>query len=112
MGPNIKISIVDNVWTKQMVFVSPGDVMKGHRHTFSHQTLLALGRFEISVEGVKHEYTAPQILKIVKNKEHEIKALTAGSIAYCIHPLRDGEGVEDIADPENIPAEYTPLVRP
>lgn len=98
----IKISVVSNMWIKQMTFEYSGDTMKGHKHKFDHQTLLSLGTFKVCVEGVCNEYS-DTILYIEKGKEHSIECTSATGKAYCLHPIRDGERIEDIVDPEDMP---------
>ena len=98
----MKISVVSNMWVKQMTFEHSGDIMEGHKHTFDHQTLLSVGIFKVCVEGVCSEY-ADTILFIEKGKEHSIECVSESGLAYCLHPLRDGEKVEDIVDPADMP---------
>lgn len=98
-----KVSIVSNVWIKQMEFTGIGDVMEGHKHLFDHQTLLAFGEFDVTVDGHTSHFVAPHIVFIRKGKEHSIKCTTESGVGYCIHPIRDGEKVEDIVDPDSMP---------
>lgn len=105
-----KISVVAHQWIKMMEFQGAGDIMEGHKHTFDHNTILAIGRFEVEVEGEKYEYEAPRVLKILKGKEHSIKSLDEYGLAFCLHILRDGERVEDIVDPDDIPGVGASLV--
>lgn len=102
-SPINKISLVSNVWVKQMVFENAGDVNSGHDHLFDHQTLLAYGEVEVIVNGKSKSFVAPTIIYIRAGQLHEIKATKAGTVCYCIHPIRDGDRVEDIIDPADIP---------
>lgn len=102
--PTSKISLVSNVWVKQMLFENAGDINEGHEHSFDHQTLLAYGIVEVTVNNKTSEFTAPTIIYIKAGQTHQIKALQAGTVCYCIHPIRDGERIEDIIDPTDIPA--------
>jgi len=96
------IQIVSNVWCKMMRFPGVGGRVNGHRHTFDHQTLLAKGKFEVRLEGKPpFEQTTPAMLFIKKGLMHEFIALEKDSLAFCIHPIRDGERVEDIIDGES-----------
>jgi quercetin dioxygenase-like cupin family protein len=106
--PNIMLGVADNLWSKQMHFLKAGDVEQGHKHCFSHFTLLAAGKLSIKVEGVASEFTAPHMIFIAAEKVHELTALEDNTVAYCIHPLRDGDQVEDILDPSMIPAGVNP----
>ena len=98
-----KISCVGSLFVKQMHFPQAGDVMEGHIHTYDHQTLLAYGSVEAEVEGNKTTFRAPQIIFIKAGKSHKFTALEDGTVAYCVHPLRDKE-TEDIIDPDGVPA--------
>jgi dTDP-4-dehydrorhamnose 3,5-epimerase-like enzyme len=101
--PESRISLVANTWVKQMNFVKAGDVNDGHKHIFDHQTLLAKGKVKVTVNGKTSEFTAPTIIFIRAGFEHEIQALEDDTVCYCIHAIRDGERVEDIIDPADIP---------
>ena len=101
--PASKISVVANTWIKQMHFVNAGDMNDGHTHIFDHQTLLGKGRVKVTVNGKVSEFTAPTIIFIKAGLEHQIEALEDDTICYCIHAIRDGERVEDIIDPDDIP---------
>jgi dTDP-4-dehydrorhamnose 3,5-epimerase-like enzyme len=102
-SPNSKISLVANTWVKQMSFAKAGDINDGHTHVFDHQTLLAKGKVKVTVNGKNSEFTAPTIIFIRAGFEHQIEALEDDTICYCIHAIRDGERVEDIIDPADIP---------
>ena len=101
--PESKISLVANTWVKQMSFVKAGDINAGHKHIFDHQTLLAKGKVKVTVNGKDSEFTAPTIIFIRAGFEHQIEALEDDTICYCIHAIRNGERVEDIIDPADIP---------
>jgi hypothetical protein len=101
--PHVKIGLVSNLWSKQMHFLKAGDTEQGHSHVFDHLTLLAKGSLKVTVEEKSTEFIAPHMIFIQKNKMHELQALEDNTVAYCIHALRDGEGVDDILDPSMIP---------
>jgi mannose-6-phosphate isomerase-like protein (cupin superfamily) len=101
--PKTKISVVANTWIKQMQFAKRGDIHAGHKHTFDHQTLVGAGKVKVTVDGKVSEFTAPTIIFIRAGLEHEIESLEDNTVCYCIHAIRDGERVEDIIDPEDIP---------
>lgn len=113
--PDMKISLVANTWIKQMVFEKAGDANEGHKHTFDHQTLLAYGAVRVTVNGKASEFTAPTIVFIRAGFDHHIEATQAGTVVYCVHAIRDGERIEDIIDPADIPEGVsfgtTPLVQ-
>lgn len=101
--PNGKISVVANTWIKQMHFVKAGDINDGHTHLFDHQTLLGKGSVKVTVNEKVSEFKAPTIIFIRAGLKHEIESLEDDTICYCIHAIRDGERVEDIIDPKDIP---------
>jgi hypothetical protein len=101
--PEIKLGCVANLWSRQMHFLKEGDVEHGHTHQFNHLTLLAHGSLRVTVDGVSTDFKAPNMIYIHKDKMHELVALEDNTVAYCIHALRHGEGVDDILDPDSIP---------
>ena len=98
--PNVNLSLVSNVWVKQLNFEKAGDVMVSHVHSFDHQTLLAKGSLRVFVNGIAREFQAPQIIVIGKGESHVLEALEDGTVSYCIHALRSSERAEDIIDPD------------
>lgn len=101
-----QIILVSNLWVKQMHFEESGDVMTGHSHKFDHPTLIAKGSVSVKVNDKTTTFTAPHIVYIAKDQLHQITALEADTVAYCIHPLR-GERQEDIYDHSQVPAGIT-----
>jgi len=101
--------IVDNVFVKMMHFYYKGDETeaRGHSHTFDHITLLSRGSvlMEVLEEGGSAvEHKAPKLIVTPKNISHKFTALEADTVLCCIHAIRDGDGVDDIA-PQNITVE-------
>jgi quercetin dioxygenase-like cupin family protein len=107
--PIIHIGCVANLFSRMMYFKQAGDMEMGHTHQFDHLTLLAKGKLKVPVEGVATEFTAPHMIYIRADKVHELVALADETVAYCIHALRDGNGVDDIIDPSMIPAGVSAL---
>lgn len=107
--PVVHIGCVANLYSRMMHFKQAGDMEMGHTHQFDHLTLLAKGKLKVTVEGVATEFTAPHMIYIRADKVHELVALTDETVAYCIHALRDGNGVDDIIDPSMIPAGVSAL---
>jgi quercetin dioxygenase-like cupin family protein len=101
--PIIHIGCVANLYSRMMHFRKAGDIEIGHTHQFDHLTLLAKGKLKVTVDDVATEFTAPHMIYIRADKVHELVALTDETVAYCIHALRDGNGVDDIIDPSMIP---------
>lgn len=102
--PKIKIACVSNLYTREMRFEKSGDVEIGHTHKFNHITFLSSGKLKVQTELGISEYTAPQMIFIHKDYMHELTALEDNTVAYCIHALRDGDGVGDIIDEDMIPS--------
>lgn len=102
-SPDITIGCVANLFSRMMYFKKAGDIEIGHTHQFDHLTLLAKGKLKVTVEGAVTEFTAPHMIYIKADKVHELVALTDETVAYCIHALRSGDGVDDILDPSMIP---------
>lgn len=107
-NPEVKIGCVANLFSRMMYFKNVGDMEHGHTHQFDHLTLLASGRLQVTVDGHVSEFSAPHMIYIKKDKMHELIALEPNTVAYCIHALRLGEGVDDIIDPSMIPEGITP----
>jgi quercetin dioxygenase-like cupin family protein len=111
-NPIEEFNMVDGVWCKQMHFVNANDIMPGHLHTHNHLTLLAAGRLKVTVNGISSEYTAPHMIFIHKDHVHQLEALEANTVAYCVHAVRDdstGNIIDEIIVPEGITLE--PLVK-
>lgn len=102
--PHVQIGCVANLFSRQMHFKKAGDLEHGHTHAFDHLTLLASGALRVSVNGKTTDFTAPHMIYIKAEYEHELVALADNTVAYCIHALRDGDGVGDIIDPASVPA--------
>jgi quercetin dioxygenase-like cupin family protein len=92
-----------------MLFLRAGDQEHGHSHPFDHLTLLASGSLRVTVNGKTTDFKAPQMIYIKAKTVHELVALENNTVAYCIHALRDGNGVDDILDPASIPHGVSPL---
>jgi dTDP-4-dehydrorhamnose 3,5-epimerase-like enzyme len=103
--PAVKISCVSNLFSKMMHFKQAGNVEYGHCHIFDHLTLLASGSLKVTIDGVSTDYKAPHMIFIRKNIKHELTALEDNTVAFCIHALRRGDGIDDIIDPDSIPAD-------
>jgi quercetin dioxygenase-like cupin family protein len=106
--PETKISCVKNIWTRQMYFTKAGDANEGHVHNYDHITLLAHGSVRVHVEGNTSEFTAPHMIYIKAGKSHFIEALEDGTVAYCVHAVRDKD-TEDVIDPDQIPMGINPF---
>lgn len=101
--PEIKLGCVANLYSRMMHFKKRGDIEIGHTHQFDHLTLLASGSLQVTANGETSKFAAPHMLYIKKDVVHELVALEDNTVAFCIHALRDGNGVDDIIDPSMIP---------
>jgi quercetin dioxygenase-like cupin family protein len=100
--PNVQISCVSNLFVRMMHFAAAGDMELGHAHAFDHMTLLAKGSMRVTINGQSTEFTAPQVIFIKAELQHELMALSPDTVAYCIHALRDKTS-GDIIPPESVP---------
>lgn len=106
--PHTQLGCVANLFSRQMHFKKAGDLENGHTHPFDHLTLLASGSLRVTVNGKTTDFKAPHMIYIKAEYEHELLALEDNTVAFCIHALRNGNGVDDIIDPESIPAGVDP----
>lgn len=106
--PTIALGCVANLFSRQMHFKKAGDTELGHTHPFDHLTLLATGSLKVTVNNTVTTFTAPHMIYIKAEYEHELVALEDNTVAYCIHALRSGEGVDDILDPQSVPEGIDP----
>lgn len=97
------VTCVSAMFIRQMHFEEVGDFVEQHKHTYDHQTLLGHGSIRAEVEGRVVDFKAPQVIFVRAGKAHKFTALEPNTVAYCIHPLRDGENVTDIIDPAGDP---------
>jgi quercetin dioxygenase-like cupin family protein len=100
--PDTRITAAGNLWIRQMYFEKAGDANEGHVHNYDHLTLLAHGSIKVHVDGNSTEFKAPQMVFIKAGKSHHIEALEEGTVAYCVHALRDKDTAE-ILDSSQIP---------
>lgn len=99
--PHVKIGCVQNVFVRQMHFKQTGDLEHGHAHAYDHMTLLAKGKLLVKIDDDVTEYTAPTMIFIKAELEHELVAASDNTVAYCVHALRDEN--ENIIDPDMVP---------
>lgn len=101
MSVNTDIRLVDNVFVKMMHLYFAGDHVHSHTHTFDHITLLAKGSVVMKAKDKETTYVAPTLIVTPKGTLHEFVALENDCVLCCIHAIRDGDDVDDIA-PQNI----------
>jgi hypothetical protein len=103
MTIEVKIGCVSNLYSRMMHFKNTGDVELSHAHTFDHLTLLATGSVKCVTDDKETIFKAPHMIFIQKDRTHSFTSLEDNTVAYCIHPMRIGERIEDIIDPSMIP---------
>ncbi len=103
-APIVNVGLVSNIFVRQMHFELTGDTELGHKHNFDHITLLAKGKLKVKVNDQETEYTAPTMIYIRAELNHELTAMSDNTVAYCVHGLRDMNKSDDIIDPLSIPA--------
>jgi hypothetical protein len=101
--PKVKIACVSNLYCREMLFYSAGDTEIGHIHSFDHITFLSSGKLRVETDLGSTDFAAPQMIFIHKDHRHTLTALENNTVAYCIHALRNGDGIGDIIDPKMIP---------
>ena len=103
--PSTDFKIVDNVFVKLHHFLHKGDTHNGHSHTFDHITLLSSGSVKMIHDNGEAEYKAPNLIVTPKNIKHQFIALEANTVFCCVHAIRDGDGVNDVASQDITPEE-------
>ena len=108
LGPDVQISCLANVYVRRMAFPQAGIVEVGHRHPYSHASLVASGSVAVQLFDDANQrlldavvYRAPAMIMIAKGAAHQITSLEDDTVVCCIHALRDES--ETIIDPEMIP---------
>lgn len=108
--PFTDLKLVDNVFVKLHHFYNIGDTHQGHAHVFDHITLLASGKVLMKHDNGEQEFVAPHLIVTPKGVTHQFTALEPNTVFCCIHAIRDGDGVDDIAPPNISPEEQWDLM--
>lgn len=103
--PITDTKIVDNVFVKLHYFPNAGDTHLGHSHLFDHITLLSSGSVLMKHDNGEAEYKAPHLIVTPKGINHQFTALEPKTSFCCIHAIREGDGIDDIASPDMTPEE-------
>lgn len=98
-NPVTDIKLVDNVFVKMHRFINAGDTHQGHAHTFDHITLLATGAVLMKHDNGEQTFQAPHLIVTPSGITHQFTALEPGTVFCCIHAIRDGDGVDNVASP-------------
>lgn len=98
--PITDLKLVDNVFVKMHNLVNVGDTHNGHSHAFDHITLLATGSVSMKHDNGEQDFTAPHLIVTPKGITHQFVAKEPNTIFCCIHAIRDGDELDDVASPE------------
>jgi quercetin dioxygenase-like cupin family protein len=109
-NPVTDLKLVDNVFVKMHRFINAGDTHEGHAHAFDHITLLATGKVLMKHDNGQQEFTAPHLIVTPKGITHQFTALEPGTVFCCIHAIRDGSEVDDVASQDITPEQAFELM--
>lgn len=85
----------DGLFIKQIYLHEAGSVVPQHSHRFAHTTLLAMGKIHAwAGEEDLGILVAPCPILIKAKVKHTFQALEDHTLLYCIHNIRDRDGVE------------------
>lgn len=107
----IDVKIVDNVFVKLHNLINTGDIVEGHTHNFNHITLLASGKVLMKYDSGEQEFVAPHLIVTTKGKTHQFTALENNTVLCCIHAIRNGDDITDIAAPDLTPEQTYELLK-
>ena len=99
--PITYIDVADNVAVRMMHFQASGDTHNGHIHKFDHLSILARGAVRIEFNDGVQEHTAPCLIMVPKLVRHQFVATQPDTVLCCVHAVREGEAIEDVA-PQDI----------
>lgn len=102
--PITYIDVADNVAVRMMHFQASGDTHNGHVHKFDHISVLAKGAVRVEFNDGVQEHAAPCLIIVPKLVRHQFIATEPGTILCCVHAVRDGNNIEDVAE-QGLPEE-------
>ena len=109
-SPATTLKLVDNVFVKMHQFIDIGDTHQGHSHSFDHITLLATGSVTMKHDNGEQDFTAPHLIVTPKGISHQFIAKEANTIFCCIHAIRDGSEVDNVASQDITPEQAFELL--
>ena len=95
--PTTYIDVAANVAVRMMHFQNVDDTHNGHIHNFDHLSVLSRGSIRVEFNDGVQEYSAPCIITVPKLVRHQFIAKEANTVLCCVHAVRDGVGIDDIA---------------
>lgn len=75
----------DFLYIRYMTFNKAGDMEPRHSHQHGHYYALFKGKAKFFVEERQREFSAPALIWIDANEQHEIVALEDDTQGACIH---------------------------
>lgn len=109
-NPVTDLKLVDNVFVKMHQFIDIGDTHEGHSHSFDHITLLATGSVTMKHDNGEQDFTAPHLIVTPKGIAHQFIAKEPNTIFCCIHAIRDGSEVDNVASQDITPEQVFELL--
>jgi len=109
-SPITDLKLVDNVFVKMHQFINVGDTHEGHAHVFDHITLLATGSVTMKHDNGEQDFTAPHLIVTPKGVVHQFIAKEPNTIFCCIHAIRDGSAVDNVASQDITPEQAFELM--
>ena len=102
MTTQTQVTLVNNLFLKMFTYSEVGDVNPGggHKHNYDHITLLARGSLLLETDVGQETHIAPKLFVTKKGVQHKFRALERNTVMCCVVPIRDGEGLDDIAPPD------------
>jgi len=99
MTTQTQVTLVNNLFLKMFTYSEVGDVNPGggHKHSYDHITLLARGSLLLETDAGQETHVAPKLFVTKKGVEHKFTALERNTVMCCVVPIRDGEGLDDVA---------------
>lgn len=95
--PTTYIDVAANVAIRMMHFQNAEDTHNGHIHNFDHLSILSNGSIRVEFNDGVQEYTAPCVITVPKLVRHKFIAKENNTILSCVHAVRDGNGIDDVA---------------
>jgi quercetin dioxygenase-like cupin family protein len=83
MIPTITHHFADKLYAKQAE-IAQGTLVTKHTHNFSHLSILAQGKVQVTTPDTSQIYSGYACIEIKANVEHTILALE-DSVWFCIH---------------------------
>jgi hypothetical protein len=113
MATTQQMTLINNLLVKMFFYTEIGDVNPGggHKHTFDHITLLARGSLRLDTDAGQEIHIAPKLFVTKSGVQHKFTALEQNTVMCCVVPIRDGDGVDDVAHPEITEAQALELLK-